>query len=246
MSNQANTNDKVVLVTGASRGIGAAIAQELVGQGYKVIGTTTSQSGIDKIKSLHDKIEATVLDVNNNNAVQVLIKKILSDYGAIDILINNAGITRDQLFLRMQDKDIDEVLDTNLRAVLYLSRLVIRAMFKKRYGRIISVGSVVGAAGNPGQVNYAAAKAGLVGMTKALAKESGSRNITVNVVSPGYIETDMTKVLQETQKQALLATIPLGRLGSPKDIAQAVAFLASDQAAYITGQEIHVNGGMYV
>jgi 3-oxoacyl-[acyl-carrier protein] reductase len=226
---------KVALVTGASRGIGRAIAEELARQGAKVIGTATTEEGAKKIGGL-------VLDARNAEQCDALIKEI----GDVAILVNNAGITRDNLALRMKDADWDEVIETNLRAVFRLSRAVMRGMMKARWGRIINITSVVAAAGNPGQANYAAAKAGVVGMTKSLARELGSRNITVNCVAPGFIDTDMTRALSDEQKSALLGQIPLGRLGAPQDVAAAVAYLASPGGGYVTGAVLHVNGGMYM
>lgn len=239
---------QVALVTGASRGIGAAIALELAQRGLTVVGTGTTEEGANKITAAlaaHGG-RGCALDVNDGPAVEALIDEIVKAYGAIHVLVNNAGITRDMLAMRLKDDDWDAVLDTNLKAVFRLSRAVIRPMMKQRYGRIISITSVVGASGNAGQANYAAAKAGVAGMTRALARELGSRNITVNCVAPGFIETDMTASLPEAQQQALLSQIPLGHLGKPADIAHAVAYLASPQASYVTGQELHVNGGMHM
>lgn len=239
---------QVALVTGASRGIGAAIALELAQRGLKVIGTGTTDEGAGKITaslSAHEG-RGRVLDVNDGSAVDALIDEIVKAYGAIHVLVNNAGITRDTLAMRLKDDDWDAVLDTNLKAVFRLSRAVMRPMMKQRYGRIVNITSVVGASGNAGQANYAAAKAGVAGMTRALARELGSRNITVNCVAPGFIETDMTASLPQAQQQALLSAIPLGHLGKPADVAHAVAYLASPQAAYVTGQELHVNGGMHM
>jgi 3-oxoacyl-[acyl-carrier protein] reductase len=240
---------QVALVTGASRGIGAAIALELAQKGLKVIGTATSDEGAEKISRVLAAFPGCVgknLNVNDATAAEALIDSIVKEHGGLQVLVNNAGITRDMLAMRLKDDDWDAVLDTNLKAVFRMSRAVMRTMMKQRYGRIISITSVVGASGNAGQVNYAAAKAGVAGMTRALARELGSRNITVNCVAPGFIETDMTASLPEEQQKALLGQIPLGHLGKPQDIAHAVAFVASPQAAYITGQEIHVNGGMYM
>ena len=240
---------QVALVTGASRGIGAAIALQLAQQGLKVIGTATSDDGAAKISaalSAHAGCRGAKLDVNNAAAGEALVDAIVKEHGGLQVLVNNAGITRDMLAMRLKDDDWDAVLDTNLKAVFRMSRAVIRPMMKQRYGRIIAITSVVGASGNPGQANYAAAKAGVAGMTRALARELGSRNITVNCVAPGFIETDMTASLAEEQQKALLGQIPLGHLGKPADIAHAVSFLASPQAAYITGQELHVNGGMFM
>ena len=239
---------QVALVTGASRGIGAAIALELAQHGLRVIGTGTTEEGAARITaalSAHDG-RGRALDVNDGKAVEALIDEIVKAHGAIHVLVNNAGITRDTLAMRMKDDDWDAVLDTNLKAVFRLSRAAIRPMMKQRYGRIINITSVVGASGNAGQANYAAAKAGVAGMTRALARELGSRNITVNCVAPGFIETDMTASLPEAQQQALLSQIPLGHLGKPADIAHAVAYLASPLASYVTGQELHVNGGMHM
>jgi 3-oxoacyl-[acyl-carrier protein] reductase len=240
---------QVALVTGASRGIGAAIAQELAQRGLKVIGTATTDDGAAKISaalSAHAGCRGATLDVNNASAAEALIDSVVKEHGGLQVLVNNAGITRDMLAMRLKDDDWDAVLDTNLKAVFRMSRAVMRTMMKQRYGRIINITSVVGASGNPGQANYAAAKAGVAGMTRALARELGSRGITVNCVAPGFIETDMTASLPEEQQKALLGQIPLGHLGKPADIAHAVAFLASPQAGYVTGQELHVNGGMYM
>jgi 3-oxoacyl-[acyl-carrier protein] reductase len=240
---------QVALVTGASRGIGAAIALELAQRGLKVIGTATTDEGAARITttlSAHAGCRGATLDVNNAAAAEALIDGIVKEHGGLQVLVNNAGITRDMLAMRLKDEDWDAVLDTNLKAVFRMSRAVMRTMMKQRYGRIISITSVVGASGNPGQANYAAAKAGVAGMTRALARELGSRGITVNCVAPGFIETDMTASLPEEQQKALLGQIPLGHLGKPADIAHAVAFLASPQAGYVTGQELHVNGGMYM
>ena len=238
---------QVALVTGASRGIGAAIASELAKRGLKVIGTATTDLGAENIAqtlSAFAGCSGRTLDVNDAQAAESLIGSVVKEYGGLHVLVNNAGITRDNLAMRMKDEEWDAVLDTNLKAVFRMSRAVMRTMMKQRYGRIVSITSVVGASGNPGQANYAAAKAGVAGMTRALARELGSRNITVNCVAPGFIETDMTAGLPEEQHKALLGQIPLGHLGKPSDVAHAVAFLASPQAGYVTGQELHVNGGM--
>lgn len=240
---------QVALVTGASRGIGAAIALELARKGVKVIGTATSDDGAAKISAAlqaHAGCKGVNLNVNDAAACDLLVDTLVKEHGGLHILVNNAGITRDMLAMRMKDEDWDAVLATNLSAVFRLSRAVIRPMMKQRYGRIVAITSVVGASGNPGQANYAAAKAGVAGMTRALARELGSRNITVNCVAPGFIETDMTASLPEDQQKALLAQIPLGHLGKPSDIAHMVGFLVSPQAAYVTGQEMHVNGGMFM
>ena len=240
---------QVALVTGASRGIGAAIALELAKQGLKVIGTATTDEGAARISgalAAYSGCRGANLNVNDAAAGEALIDEIVKSQGGLHVLVNNAGITRDTLAMRMKDDDWDAVLDTNLKAVFRMSRAVIRPMMKQRYGRIISITSVVGAAGNPGQANYAAAKAGVAGMTRALARELGSRNITVNCVAPGFIATDMTAALPEAQHQALMAQIPLGKLGLPEDIAHAVSYLASPMANYVTGQELHVNGGMHM
>lgn len=241
--------NQVALVTGASRGIGASIALELARQGALVIGTATTDDGASRIGqalAAYGGCRGERLDVNDAAAAQTLIDGLIERHGGVQILVNNAGITRDMLAMRLKDDDWDAVLDTNLKAVFRMSRAVMRPMMKQRYGRIVNITSVVGASGNAGQSNYAAAKAGVAGMTRALARELGSRNITVNCVAPGFIETDMTAGLPEAQHTALLGQIPLGRLGKPQEIAHAVAFLASPQAAYITGQELHVNGGMYM
>ncbi|MYZ51084.1 3-oxoacyl-ACP reductase FabG [Malikia spinosa] len=243
------TPAQVALVTGASRGIGAAIALELARQGYQVIGTATSDDGASKISaalSAFAGCRGAKLDVNDVAAGEALIDTIVKEQGGLQVLVNNAGITRDTLAMRLKDEDWDAVLDTNLKAVFRMSRAAIRPMMKQRYGRIISITSVVGASGNAGQANYAAAKAGVAGMTRALARELGSRKITVNCVAPGFIETDMTGSLPEAQQQALLSQIPLGHLGKPADVAYAVSFLASPRAGYLTGQELHVNGGMFM
>ena len=239
---------QIALVTGASRGIGQAIADELAKCGAKVIGTATSADGA---KAIDERLKSSggcglVLNVTVANACEEIIDQIVKDHGGINILVNNAGITRDQLSMRMKTAEWADVIDTNLSAVFRLSQAVLRPMMKARFGRIINITSIVGHMGNPGQVNYAAAKAGVSGMTRALAREIGSRNITVNCVAPGFIDTDMTRALSEEQQNALKANIPLARLGSPEDVAQAVVFLASGAAGYITGNTLHVNGGLYL
>ena len=239
---------EIALVTGASRGIGAAIADTLAAAGAQVIGTATSAAGAEAIgqRLAAHRGQGRVLDVTDGAAVEALIESIIKEHGALSILVNNAGITRDQLLMRMKDADWQAVLDTNLSSVYRTSKTVLRGMMKARKGRIISIASVVGVTGNPGQTNYAAAKAGIIAFSKSLAREIGSRGITVNVVAPGFIDTDMTRALGEEQRKMLEATIALGRLGKPEDIAQAVLFLASPAAAYITGETLHVNGGMYM
>ncbi|MGN6192851.1 MAG: 3-oxoacyl-ACP reductase FabG [Rhodanobacteraceae bacterium] len=238
----------IALVTGASRGIGAAIADELAAQGATVIGTATSEAGAQAIGqrlAAHGG-EGRVLDVTDGAAVEALIESIVKNHAGLSILVNNAGITRDQLLMRMKDEDWQAILDTNLTSVYRTSKAVMRTMMKARRGRIINIGSVVGVTGNPGQTNYAAAKAGIIAFSKSLAREVGSRGITVNVVAPGFIDTDMTRALSEDQRKSLEGTIALGRLGDASDIAHAVAFLASPAASYITGETLHVNGGMYM
>jgi 3-oxoacyl-[acyl-carrier protein] reductase len=239
---------EIALVTGASRGIGAAIADELAAMGATVIGTATSESGA---AAIGERLAAQgghgrVLDVTNSAAVDALVDDIAKEFGTVSILVNNAGITRDQLLLRMREEDWNVILDTNLSSVYRTSKAVMRGMMKARKGRIISIASVIGLTGNPGQANYAAAKAGIIAFSKSLAREIGTRGITVNVVAPGFIDTDMTRALPEASKQALLGQIALGRLGEVLDIAKAVGFLASPAAAYITGETLHVNGGMYM
>ena len=240
--------DKITLITGASRGIGAAIALELGKQGALVYGTATTENGASDItktfKAENIKGEGLTLNVNDNNSIKSVIDTIQNQTGVIEILINNAGITKDTLLMRMQEKDWDDVIETNLKSVYKLSQVAIKGMMKKRYGRIINISSIVGHMGNAGQTNYAATKAGISGFTKSLAQEVGKRGITVNCVAPGFIDTDMTKALNEDQRESLLAHIPLSRLGHPNDIAHTVGFLASDNASYITGETIHVNGGM--
>ncbi|NYZ64026.1 3-oxoacyl-ACP reductase FabG [Luteimonas deserti] len=239
---------EIALVTGASRGIGAAIADTLATQGATVIGTATSEAGASAIGerlSAHGG-HGRVLDVVQTGAIEALIEGIASEFGAVSILVNNAGITRDNLLMRMKDEDWQAILDTNLTSVYRSSKAVMRGMMKARKGRIINIASVIGVTGNAGQANYAAAKAGIIAFSKSLAKEIGSRGVTVNVVAPGFIATDMTRDLPEASKAALTEQIALGRLGEPDDIAQAVAFLAGPSAAYITGETLHVNGGMYM
>jgi 3-oxoacyl-[acyl-carrier protein] reductase len=239
---------QVALVTGASRGIGRAIALLLAERGFKVIGTATSDSGSAAIGEALTPFGGLglTLNVTDAAALDAAIDGIVKAHGGLHVLVNNAGITRDTLAMRLKDDDWDAVIDTNLKSVFRACRAAIKPMMKQRFGRIVNITSVVGAAGNPGQANYCASKAGVAGMTRSLAQELGSRNITVNCVAPGFIATDMTEVLPEAQRNALLAKIPLGRLGSPQDIAEAVAFLASPAAGYITGTELHVNGGMYM
>ena len=247
--NEVHFEGQVALVTGATRGIGRAIALELARKGVKVIGTATTEAGahtITEALAAHPGCKGVCLNVNDAAGVEALVDAIVKEHGALHVLVNNAGITRDTLSMRMKDDDWDAVLDTNLKAVFRLSRAVIRPMMKQRYGRIVNITSVVGASGNAGQANYAAAKAGVAGMTRSLARELGSRGITVNCIAPGFIETDMTKALSEQQTEALMGQIPLGRLGRAEDIAHAVAFVASPQAGYVTGVELHVNGGMYM
>ena len=242
--------NKVALVTGASRGIGQGVALALARTGATVIGTATTQEGADRITDAFKSEGLTgrgiLLNVNSQESIDALMKTIKENEGVINILVNNAAITQDNLFLRMKDDEWFQVLETNLSSVYRLSKACIRDMLKARWGRIINIGSVVGTTGNPGQVNYAAAKAGVIGLGKSLALEVGSRDITVNTVSPGFIETDMTNALTEEQREAIFQRIPMQKLGKPEDIAAAVVFLASDAAGYITGQTLHVNGGMYM
>jgi 3-oxoacyl-[acyl-carrier protein] reductase len=244
-----NLQGKIVLVTGASRGIGQAIALSLGNAGATVIGTATSDKGADaisvKLKDNNIVGQGLTLNVTNNDQISEVISTITDNYGTVDVLINNAGITRDNLLMRMKEEEWDDIMNTNLTSVYKMSKAVLRGMMKKKAGRIISITSVVGAMGNAGQTNYAAAKAGIMGFTKSLAREVGTRGITVNAVAPGFIQTDMTNALPEEQKASLASQIPLGRLGSPDEIAQTVLFLAGEGGSYITAQTIHVNGGMY-
>ncbi|MEE9396420.1 MAG: 3-oxoacyl-ACP reductase FabG [Methylococcales bacterium] len=242
--------DKVALVTGASRGIGQAIARRLAGDGNIVIGTATSEQGAEAISdyllSENYRGKGMVLDVTRQESISALIDSIKDEFGIPGILVNNAGITRDNLLMRMKDEEWDDIINTNLGSIFRLSKACLRGMMKSRWGRIVNITSVVAAVGNAGQCNYTAAKAGAIGFTKSMAKEVSSRGITVNAVSPGFIDTDMTRSLPDEQKTALLSAIPLNRLGSPEDIAHATAFLCSDEAAYITGETLNVNGGMYM
>lgn len=237
---------KVALVTGASRGIGKAIATQLKNLGAVVIGTATSEHGAEKISEYLGEGNGLVLNVTNDESIASLFETIKTKHGSIDILVNNAGITKDNVFMRMKDSEWHDIIDTNLSSIFKLSKSVIRPMMKNRNGRIINIGSVVGSMGNAGQVNYSTAKAGLLGFTKSLAREVASRGITVNTVAPGFIDTDMTQTLTDEQKEGIFAQVPANRLGKPEEIANTVAFLASDSAAYITGETIHVNGGMYM
>jgi len=237
---------QVALVTGASRGIGKAIALQLQTLGAKVIGTATSEHGAEKISEYLGEGQGLVLNVTSDESIAELFEAIKEKFGAVDILVNNAGITRDNLFMRMKDDEWNDIIDTNLSSVYKLSKAVIRGMMKKRNGRIVNIGSVVGTMGNAGQVNYATAKAGLIGFTKSLAREVASRGITVNTIAPGFIDTDMTQTLTDEQKEGIFSQVPANRLGKPEEIANAVAFLSSDCAAYITGETLHVNGGMYM
>ncbi|MGR5093140.1 3-oxoacyl-ACP reductase FabG [Vibrio maritimus] len=242
-----NLEGKIALVTGASRGIGRSIAELLVERGATVIGTATSDNGAAAISEyLGENGKGLALNVTDTDSIEAVLKQINDEFGAIDILVNNAGITRDNLLMRMKDDEWTDIMDTNLTSIFRLSKAVLRGMMKKRQGRIINVGSVVGTMGNAGQTNYAAAKAGVIGFTKSMAREVASRGVTVNTVAPGFIETDMTKALNDEQRAATLANVPAGRLGDPREIASAVAFLASPEAAYITGETLHVNGGMYM
>jgi 3-oxoacyl-[acyl-carrier protein] reductase len=238
---------KVAIVTGASRGIGRAIAEKLLADGFYVIGTATSDSGADAISAyLGENGKGFKLNVADAADIENFIKVTGDQFGTPAVLVNNAGITRDNLLMRMKDDEWDDIINTNLTSVFRMSKAVLRGMMKARYGRIINISSVVGSTGNAGQTNYAAAKAGMVGFAKSMAKEVGSRGITVNTVAPGFIDTDMTKELSEEIKASLLGSIALGRLGQPEEIAHAVSFLASEQASYITGETLHVNGGMYM
>ena len=247
MSTTKDSETRIALVTGASRGIGAAIAHKLAADGCYVIGTATSDAGAQTISdALGDAGTGTVLNVTDSDACEAVMKTITAEHGAPTVLINNAGITRDNLLLRLKDEDIEAVIAANLTGSIRMSKLVLRGMMKARWGRIVNIGSVVGSIGNAGQVNYAATKAGLLGVTKSLAREVGSRGITVNLVAPGFIDTDMTAELDAATQQAMLDSITLGRLGQPADIAAAVSFLCSDAAAYITGETLHVNGGLHM
>jgi len=239
-------NGKVALVTGASRGIGKAIASQLQSLGATVIGTATSDHGAEKISEYLGAGNGLVLNVTSDDSISAVFSTIKDNHGSIDILVNNAGITRDNLFMRMKNEEWDDIIGTNLSSVFKVSKAAIRPMMKKRTGRIINIGSVVGSMGNAGQVNYATSKAGLLGFTKSLAREVASRGITVNTVAPGFIDTDMTQTLTDEQKEGIFSQVPANRLGKPDEIASAVAFLASDAAAYITGETLHVNGGMYM
>ncbi|KOY44379.1 3-ketoacyl-ACP reductase [Vibrio parahaemolyticus] len=242
-----NLEGKIALVTGASRGIGRAIAELLVERGATVIGTATSENGAAAISEyLGDNGKGLALNVTDVESIEATLKTISEEFGVIDILVNNAGITRDNLLMRMKDDEWNDIIDTNLTPIYRMSKAVLRGMMKKRAGRIINVGSVVGTMGNAGQTNYAAAKAGVIGFTKSMAREVASRGVTVNTVAPGFIETDMTKALNDEQRAATLSNVPAGRLGDPREIASAVVFLASPEAAYITGETLHVNGGMYM
>jgi 3-oxoacyl-[acyl-carrier protein] reductase len=247
MDNLKGINKKIAIVTGASRGIGRAIAEKLVADGFFVLGTATSDSGAEAISAyLGANGKGLKLNVADAADIDNFIKVTGDDYGTAAVLVNNAGITRDNLLMRMKDEEWDDIISTNLTSVFRMSKAVLRSMMKARYGRIINISSVVGSTGNAGQTNYAAAKAGMVGFAKSMAKEVGSRGITVNTVAPGFIDTDMTKELSDDIKKSLMASIALGRLGQPEEIAHAVSFLASEQASYITGETLHVNGGMYM
>lgn len=243
-------NDEIVVVTGASRGIGQAIALELGARGATVVGTATSDKGAEAITTSLAEVNVRgtgmVLDVTDADSIAAFLKAVQDEYGNPTVLVNNAGITRDNLMMRMKDEEWDAVISTNLTSAFRMSKACLRGMMKARHGRIITISSIIGATGNPGQANYAATKAGVIGFSKSLAREIGSRNITVNAVAPGFIDTDMTRALPEEQRKHLLEQIPMARLGDVKDIANAVAFLASDEACYITGETLHVNGGMYM
>ena len=243
-------SEKIAIVTGASRGIGQAVAFELGKMGATVIGTATSDKGADAISDFFAKNEINgkgmKLDVSNQESIDAVLKDVTDEFGTPTILVNNAGITRDNLLMRMKEDEWQSIMDTNLTSVFRMSKAVLRGMMKAKFGRIINISSVVGATGNPGQTNYSAAKAGMVGFTKSMAREVGSRGITVNAVAPGFIDTDMTRELPDEQKEALLSSIPLGRLGRPAEIAAAVVFLATDAGGYITGETLHVNGGMHM
>ncbi|MDF7681103.1 3-oxoacyl-ACP reductase FabG [Enterobacteriaceae bacterium ESL0689] len=242
-----NFEGKIALVTGASRGIGRAIAETLLARGATVIGTATSEKGAQAISDyLAARGKGMVLNVTDPASIESVLENIRTEFGEVDILVNNAGITRDNLLMRMKDDEWNDIIETNLSSVFRLSKAVMRSMMKKRYGRIITIGSVVGVMGNAGQTNYAAAKAGLIGFSKSLAREVASRGVTVNVVAPGFIATDMTHALSDEQRAAILTQVPAGRLGEANEIASAVAFLASDEAGYISGETLHVNGGMYM
>ncbi len=247
---QVNLDNKIALITGASRGIGKAISLALGKSGAVVVGTSTSEAGADLISKEFEnqgiKGYGVALDVTDKMQINSVLEKIQKELGTVSILINNAGITSDNLFMRMKDDEWHKVIETNLSSLFYMSRGCIKSMMKARFGRIVNIGSVVGSMGNPGQTNYCAAKAGLLGFTKSLAREIGSRNITVNAIAPGFISTDMTHVLTEAQREMLLQQVPLGRLGQPEDIASAVLFLVSDAASYVTGETLHINGGMYM
>ncbi|QPB83823.1 3-oxoacyl-ACP reductase FabG [Pseudoalteromonas rubra] len=247
MTNLFDLTGKVVLVTGASRGIGKAIANAMVAQGAKVAGTATSESGADKISEyLGDNGKGYKLNVTDADSIEATLLAIKQDLGDVDVLVNNAGITRDNLLMRMKEQEWDDILDTNLSSIFRLSKAVLRPMMKKKSGRIINIGSVVGTMGNAGQTNYAAAKAGVIGFSKSMAREVASRGITVNVIAPGFIQTDMTDELTDEQKAATLANVPAGRLGKPEEIAAAAVYLASDAGAYVSGETLHVNGAMYM
>ncbi len=247
---QVNLENKIALVTGASRGIGKAIALKLAKNGASVIGTSTTEAGADQITQMFAeeglKGQGVMLDITNRMQITSVLETIQKEWGSISILINNAGITSDNLFIRMKDEEWDKVIQTNLSSLFYMTRGCLKSMMKARFGRIVNIGSVVASMGNAGQVNYAAAKAGLLGFTKSLAREIGSRNITVNAIAPGFIATDMTQSLTEPQRELLLQQVPLGRLGQPEDIALAVLFLVSEAANYITGETLHINGGMHM